>query len=136
MKKSPKQRLCTKGHYENRKQTNSGLNSKTHLSAPSSHRIPIVSRPCIQPRELFSQPRTGTHSQKPAADQDSDQKVSIVVENPFDCLASFYFPEHADTNKSINGDIEGKTVESDKIAPEKSDTFPKIKNFEIHEAQE
>ena len=129
MKKSPKQRLCTKGHYEKRKQTNSGLNSKTHLSAPSSYRIPIVSRPCIQPRELFSQPRTETHSLKPAADQDRDQKVSIVVENPFDCLGSFYFPENADSNNSINSDIEGKIVESDKIDPVKMNIFPMTKTM-------
>ena len=106
------------------------MNPKTHLTNPSSHRIPIVSKPCKQPNDQFSkdenltsQPRTETFSLKPTSAEDSEQKVSIVVENPFDCLASFYFPEYVDNKR-------------DKDAPEIMDTFPKIENFEFHEAEE
>ena len=114
MKKSPKQRLCRKGPYDKQRQTTSGL--KTHSS---SHRIPIVSRPSIviQAQEGFansemltSQPRTETYNLNPIADQDSKQKVSIVVENPFDCLASFYFPEDVDNNKSVESNVVVKSV--------------------------
>jgi hypothetical protein len=131
--------MHTKDPYDKRRQRNPGMNPKTHLTNPSSHRIPIVSKPCMQPNEQFSkdenltsQPRTETFRQKPTAAEDSEQKVSIVVENPFDCLASFYFPEHADNNKSINSHMEVKTFESD----DNMDTFPVNENCVVHKAEE
>jgi hypothetical protein len=40
--------------------------------------------------------------------QEIKQNISIFVENPFECLASFYFPEHLELSSNSEG------VESDK----------------------
>ena len=60
--------------------------------------------------------------------QESDQNVSIVVENPFECLASFYFPEYEQLDRKV-GDTNG-----DKIGPMIMDA--KEKNIDIQEAEE
>ena len=42
--------------------------------------------------------------------QESKQNISIFVENPFECLASFYFPEHLELSSNSGGAESDKTV--------------------------
>lgn len=54
--------------------------------------------------------------------QQSDQNIAVVVENPFDCLAPFYFPEHVEFNSISEND----TVKSEKLASEHTYDFGKL----------
>ena len=89
-------------------QTNSKTTPKTDSNPLNSQRIPVVPRPYIHYLNQSTSPQSTPPSslviplpheisQLPSSgSQESEQNVSIRVENPFECLASFYFPEHLD----------------------------------------
>ena len=134
----------TKAPYEKRRQTNSKSSQKTDFFNLNSRRIPVVSRSYIPDQDPSAKQELSTSS--PTTDpicpvlhheiskrasaeiQESDQNVSIVVENPFECLASFYFPEYEQLDGS-SGDTKGE-----KIGP--MIMGPKTKDIDIQEAEE
>jgi len=90
-------------------QTNSQTNAKTDIAHINCSRIPIVpspytinsSKPSVPPSSLVI-PLPHEISQLPnSGNQETKQNVSIRVENPFECLASFYFPEHVDMTGGV-----------------------------------
>jgi len=125
--------------YDKRRKANSSTNPKTEAVNPHYHRIPIVSRPFVHNREMVNSDSVGV---LPFSNEFSEmdhtnvaeqkQSVSIVVENPFDCLASFFFPEHVEFNKSI----EDKKSKSEPIDPDYADAFSKSQANELQEAEE
>ena len=112
----------TKCPYEKRRQTNSKSSEKIDLFYKNSQRIPVVSRPYIQKEpnqkqeSIISIPKADTTSlvtpipqeilqlTNPTI-QDSEKNVSIFVENPFECLASFYFPEHFEGSSNVGSEV-------------------------------
>ena len=73
--------------------------------------------------------------------QESKQNISISAENPFECLASFYFPEHLELSSNAGGVESDKTVKFN-IEPDQQNVSDyisfdnKTKNIEIQIAKE
>jgi len=77
-------------------------------------RIPVVSRPCIQPPDLISKSENTAEASlviplpleldqlETEQREHSEQNIQDEAGNPFECLASFYFPEHIEFDKNEN----------------------------------
>ena len=128
----------TKSPYEKRRQTKSISSKKNDFLHLNSQRIPVVSRPHFQKQELFnSTPSVDPFSiviplpheiSQLTSSHESEQKVSND-ENPFECLASFYFPEHVQLNEKFED--EATISDNDCISMDMQ-----TKNIGIQEAEE
>jgi len=78
----------------------------------NTHRIPVVSRPFFQDFSAKTEQRTsiGNFPIGPNAIAGDNSNIreceqsAVVIENPFECLASFYFPEYLTYNGKPSGD--------------------------------
>jgi len=84
---------------------------KTNIINQNPTRIPFVPRPSTQPRPSSQPPENNEPSLviplplelsqlETSSTRDSEHNTSDEAGNPFECLASFYFPEHVEFTRS------------------------------------